>query len=43
VIANFTRVETFGSRNTHWVKATIDTSNPNLFSFEPQIVAANVD
>jgi len=43
VISNFTRVETFGSRNTHWVKATIDTSNPRVFSFEPMLVAANVD
>jgi hypothetical protein len=43
IVANFTRVETFGSRNTHWVKATIDADNPNVFTFEPQIVAANVD
>ncbi len=43
VLANFTRVQTFGSRNTHWVKAVIDARNPNLFTFEPQIVAANVD
>lgn len=43
VVANFTRVETFGARNTHWVSATIDPSNPNLFSFEPQIVPENVD
>ena len=41
VLANFTRVETFGARNTHWVNARIDTSNPNLFLFEPRIVAAN--
>ena len=41
VLANFTRVETFGARNTHWVSATIDTSDPNLFVFEPRIVAAN--
>ena len=41
VLANFTRVETFGSRNTHWVKATIDPKNPNLFVFEPAIVPAN--
>jgi hypothetical protein len=41
VLANFTRVETFGARNTHWVSATIDVSNPNLFVFEPRIVAAN--
>jgi len=41
VLANFTRVETFGARNTHWVSATIDPRNPNLFVFEPQIVPAN--
>jgi hypothetical protein len=41
VLANFTRVETFGARNTHWVSARIDTSDPNLFVFEPRIVAAN--
>jgi hypothetical protein len=41
VLANFTRVETFGARNTHWVSATINPSDPNLFEFEPRIVAAN--
>jgi hypothetical protein len=43
IVGNFTRVETFGSRNTHWVLATIDADNPNLFTFEQRIVAANVD
>lgn len=43
VVANFTRVETFGARNTHWVSATIDKNNPNLFIFEPRIVPENVD
>jgi hypothetical protein len=43
IVGNFTRLETFGSRNTHWVKATIDARNPNVFTFEPQIVPANVD
>jgi hypothetical protein len=43
VVPNFVRVETFGSRNTHWVAATIDTHNPYLFSFEQRIVAANAD
>jgi hypothetical protein len=43
VVANFTRVETFGSRNTHWVAATIDADNPRVFTFEPRIVAANKD
>src|SRR5262249_30895497 len=42
VLANFTRVETLGATNNHWVKATIDPNDPNVFSFEPQIVAANV-
>jgi hypothetical protein len=41
VLTNFTRVETFGARNTHWVKATIDRHDPNLFRFEPRIVAGN--
>jgi hypothetical protein len=41
VLANFTRVETFGARNTHWVSATINPANPNLFEFEPRLVAAN--
>jgi hypothetical protein len=41
VLANFTRVETFGARNTHWVSGTVDSSDPNLFMFEPRIVAAN--
>ena len=43
VLANFTRVETFGARNTHWVSALIDPSNPNLFVFEPRIVRANAE
>ena len=43
VLANFTRVETFGSRNDHWVSATIDPDAPNLFVFEPRIVAANAN
>lgn len=42
VLANFTRVETFGARQTHWVSATINPSDPNLFEFQPRIVAANV-
>jgi hypothetical protein len=42
VLANFTRVETFGARQTHWVSATINPNDPNLFEFQPHIVAANV-
>jgi hypothetical protein len=43
VVGNFTRLETFGSRNTHWVKATIDARDPKVFSFETKIVPANLD
>lgn len=41
VLGNFTRVETFGARNTRWVSARIDVHDPNLFVFEPRIVTAN--
>jgi hypothetical protein len=41
VLTNFTRVETFGARNSHWVSATIDPEDPNLFVFEPRNVTAN--
>jgi hypothetical protein len=41
VLGNFTRVETFGARNTHWVTARIDARDPNVFVFEPRIVPAN--
>jgi hypothetical protein len=41
VLENFTRVETFGSPNVFWVKATVDPSDPNLFRFEPRLVVAN--
>ncbi|WP_157844853.1 hypothetical protein [Methylocucumis oryzae] len=41
-MTNFTRVETFGNPNTHWVKATIDKNDPNVFKFEPMIVEKNI-
>ena len=41
VLTTVSRVETFGARNTHWVSATIDPNDPNLFVFQPRIVAAN--
>jgi hypothetical protein len=42
VLGNFTRVETFGARQTHWVSVTVNPNDPNLFEVEPRIVAANV-
>ena len=40
-IENFTRVETFGFPNTHWVRVTIDPNDPNVFRFRQEIVEAN--
>ncbi len=41
-VENFTRVETFGTPDVHWVRATIDAGTPNVFSFDPVIVPQNV-
>ena len=41
-LPNFTRVETFGSPNVHWVRASVDTRTPEVFSFQPEIVEENV-
>jgi hypothetical protein len=43
VVAKFTRVETFGASNTHWVAAIVDPRDPNLFEFSPRIVGGNVN
>jgi len=40
-IENFTRVETFGFPNTHWVRVTIDPNDPNYFRFRAEIVEEN--
>jgi hypothetical protein len=41
VFENFTRVETFGWPDTHWVRITVDSSDPQLFRFKPEIVPEN--
>jgi len=41
-IENFTRVETFGSPNHHWVEVSVDPNDPNVFTVRQRIVAANV-
>ncbi len=43
MITKFTRVETFGAANTHWVQLTVNPADPNLFEVTPRIVAGNVD
>ncbi len=42
VIENFTRVTTFGESQNHWVSATVDPKDPNVFTFHQQIVRANI-
>ena len=39
---NFTRVETFGWPDSHWVRITVDPADPQLFRFKPEIVPENV-
>jgi hypothetical protein len=40
-VENFTRVETFGFPDVHWLRATVDESDPNLFSFRQELVRKN--
>ena len=41
LIKNFTRVETFGSPNVHWIKVSVHPESRNLFTFEPMMVKGN--
>lgn len=43
VAERFTRVETFGAANTHWVSLTVDPHDPQLFELRPQYVPGNVN
>jgi hypothetical protein len=43
VVEKFTRVETFGAANTHWVSLTVDPHDPQLFQLRPQFVAGNIN
>ena len=38
---NFTRVETFGSPDMHWVRVTVDPADTQVFSFKAEMVAEN--
>jgi hypothetical protein len=42
VVEHFTRVETFGSPNVHWVRAIVDPNDPQVFTFKPEIVKKNL-
>lgn len=41
MLPNFTRLQTFGSPNVHWVKVTVDAATRNVFMVEPMIVPGN--
>jgi hypothetical protein len=41
LLPNFTRVQTFGSPNIHWLRVTADASTSDVFTFHPMIVEAN--
>jgi hypothetical protein len=41
-VESFTRVETFGELDNHWLQVTVDPNNPNVFTFEQRIVAGNL-
>ena len=38
IFENFTRVETFGNPDTHWVRISVDPADPQLFSFKAEII-----
>jgi hypothetical protein len=40
-VENFTRVETFGNPDSHWIRVRVDDGNPDVFSFFPEIVDKN--
>jgi hypothetical protein len=41
-IENFTRVETFGNPDAHWIRVRVDANDPEVFTYEMEIVAENV-
>ena len=43
MIANFTRVQTFGSPNIDWLRVDVDASSRDVFTFRPMVVAANAE
>jgi hypothetical protein len=40
-LENFTRVESFGSPNVHWLRITADRKDPNVFRVEQRLIAEN--
>jgi hypothetical protein len=42
MIENFTRLETFGTPDVHWVRVTVQPDGPTVFTFRPEIVKTNL-
>ena len=41
LLQNFTRLQTFGSPNIHWVKVTVNPKTRALFTIQPMLVEGN--
>jgi len=41
-VENFTRVETFGENDNHWLHVAVEPISPNVFVFDQRLVAANL-
>jgi hypothetical protein len=42
MIGNFTRISTFGSPFVHWIRVSVDATDPSVFAFHLQIVPNNI-
>jgi hypothetical protein len=40
-IVHLTRLETFGVPDIHWLRATVEETNPNVFAFEPVLLSTD--
>ena len=40
-IKNLTRVETFGSKNVHWIKVAVNPKSDEVFNFQQKIILEN--
>ena len=40
-LKNLTRVETFGSKNVHWIKVVVNPKSENVFNFQQKIISDN--
>jgi hypothetical protein len=42
LVENFTRVETFGEPDIHWVRVTVDPRESEVFTFHQELVPENM-